>query len=151
VCDQAAGKFEERFVDVGSAFPAGPQTSEAMQPREASLDHPAVGAQSGAVPCSAAGDGRHDVASADLISVDVVVVPTVGEERVGLAARSSDPAADRRIASSKGRSWVTSLRLPPVSRTASGVPCPSVMRWCFEPARPRSTGEGPVWLPLLAP
>lgn len=54
------------------------------------------------------------------------------------------------IASSRGNSWVTSLRFPPVSRTASGVPCPSVIRWCFEPARPRSTGDGPVWLPLLA-
>ncbi|GGW57985.1 hypothetical protein GCM10010503_38760 [Streptomyces lucensis JCM 4490] len=24
------------------------------------------------------------------------------------------------------------------------MPCPSVITWCFEPARPRSTGEGPV-------
>ncbi len=47
--DQAAGEFEECFVDVGSAFPADPQASEAVQPREASFDHPAVGAQSGAV------------------------------------------------------------------------------------------------------
>lgn len=30
-------------------------------------------------------------------------------------------------ASSSGSSWVTSLRLPPVRRTASGVPCPSVI------------------------
>jgi hypothetical protein len=41
--------------------------------------------------------------------------------------------------------------VPPVSRTASGVPCPSVIKWCLEPARPRSTGDGPVWLPLLGP
>lgn len=40
--------------------------------------------------------------------------------------------------------WVTSLWLPPVNRTASGVPCPSVITWYSEPARPRSTGEGPV-------
>ena len=37
-----------------------------------------------------------------------------------------------------------SLRLPPVSDTASGIPCASVIRWCFEPGRARSTGLGPV-------
>ena len=37
-----------------------------------------------------------------------------------------------------------SLRLPPVSDTASGMPCASVIRWCFEPGRARSTGLGPV-------
>src|SRR5215813_14806647 len=41
-------------------------------------------------------------------------------------------------------SWVTSLRLPPVSDTASGMPCASVIRWCLEPGRARSTGLGPV-------
>jgi hypothetical protein len=41
-------------------------------------------------------------------------------------------------------SWVTSLRLPPVSETASGMPCASVITWCFEPGRARSTGLGPV-------
>ncbi|GAA3596215.1 hypothetical protein GCM10022295_91490 [Streptomyces osmaniensis] len=77
-----------------------------------------------------------------------------------LAARSANTQSGLRrgrptrprtggMASSRGSSWVTSLRLPPVSRTASGVPCPSVIKWCFEPARPRSTGDGPVWLPLL--
>jgi hypothetical protein len=86
-----------------------------VQPREASLDHPAVGAQSGAVPCSTPGDGRHDATFTDMIAVAVVVVAAVGEKRVGFAARSSYPAADRGMASSKGRSWVTSLRLPPVS------------------------------------
>jgi hypothetical protein len=39
---------------------------------------------------------------------------------------------------------VTSLRFPPVSEAASGMPCPSVIRWCLEPARARSTGLGPV-------
>ena len=38
-----------------------------------------------------------------------------------------------------------SLRLPPVRMTASGVPAPSVMTWCFEPVLARSTGLGPVW------
>lgn len=55
------------------------------------------------------------------------------------------------MASISGMSWVTSLRLPPVRITASGVPCPSVIRWCFDPVRPRSTGLGPVWLPFYGP
>ncbi|GIK76924.1 MAG: hypothetical protein BroJett022_06140 [Actinomycetes bacterium] len=49
--------------------------------------------------------------------------------------------------STKGSSWVTSLRLPPVSETASGTPRESLSRWCLEPVRARSTGEGPVQPP----
>ena len=49
--------------------------------------------------------------------------------------------------SSSSSSWVTSLRLPPVSVHASGMPPPSTSRWCLLPARPRSTGLGPVLAP----
>lgn len=83
-------------MDAGSAFPTDPQAPKAVQPREASFDHPAVGAQSGAMSCSAAGDGGHNATFADLVAVEVVVVAAVSAERVGFAARSSDPAADRR-------------------------------------------------------
>ena len=48
------------------------------------------------------------------------------------------------IALISGISWVMSLRLPPVSDTASGIPCPSVITWCFEPGLARPTGLGPV-------
>lgn len=78
VSDEAAGELEERFVDAGSPFPSDAQTSEAVQPRKTSLDHPAVGAQSGAVQGAAAGDHGHDAAGADLIAVDVVAVAAVG-------------------------------------------------------------------------
>lgn len=37
-----------------------------------------------------------------------------------------------------------SLRLPPVSDTASGMPCPSTRTWCLLPGRARSTGLGPL-------
>lgn len=46
-------------------------------------------------------------------------------------------------------SWVTSCRFPPVSETASGLPCRSTIRWCSLPGRARSTGEGPVRAPLI--
>lgn len=78
--DEAAGEFEEGFVDVGSAFPADAEAFEAVEPGEAAFDDPAVFAQSDAVEGAAAGDGRHDAALADLVAVDVVVVPAVGEE-----------------------------------------------------------------------
>lgn len=55
------------------------------------------------------------------------------------------------MASIRGSNWVTSLRLPPVRITASGVPWPSVIRWCFDPDRARSTGLGPVWSPFCGP
>ncbi len=46
--------------------------------------------------CSAAGNGRHDAAVADLVAIEVVVVAAVGEEHVGLAVGPSDTATDRR-------------------------------------------------------
>ncbi len=78
--DEAAGEFEEGFVDVGSAFPADAEAFEAVEPGEAVFDDPAVLAQSGAMEAAAAGDCRDDAALPDLIPVDVVVVPAVGEE-----------------------------------------------------------------------
>jgi hypothetical protein len=96
VGDQAASQLEERFVDVGSAFPADAKSSEAVQPGEGAFNYASVGAQSAAVPGTAAGNGRHDAADADLIAVAVVVVATVDEEGVGLAAGVPDAASDRR-------------------------------------------------------
>lgn len=78
--DETAGEFEEGFVDVGPSFPADAEPFEAVEPGETALDDPAVGSQPGAVEGAAAGDGRHDAALPDLVAVDVVVVPSVGEE-----------------------------------------------------------------------
>ena len=39
---------------------------------------------------------------------------------------------------------VVSTNTMPVSVTASGMPPASTIRWCLEPGRPRSTGEGPT-------
>src|SRR5919199_3027302 len=50
--------------------------------------------------------------------------------------------------STQGNSWVTSLRLAPVWVASSGMPAASQIRWRLVPARPRSTGEGPVRAPL---
>ena len=52
-------------------------------------------------------------------------------------------------ASTSGISWVTSLRLPPVSVQASGIPVASTRR-CFDPFLPLSTGLGPVSEPSFS-
>ena len=80
-----------------------------------------------------------------------MVIAAVSEQRVGSAARTADPARSGRIASSRGSDWVTSLRFPPVSSAASRGAVPVVIRWCFKPARPRSTGGRPVASPLSTP
>ena len=46
---------------------------------------------------------------------------------------------------------MTSLRLPPVSETASGMPWPSTTRWCLLPGLARSTGLGPLLGPAERP
>lgn len=94
--EEAAGQFEEGFVDVGSAFPADTESSEAVEPGEGPLDHPPVDAKTGPVAGVSAGDGRDDAAGPDLVAVDVVVVAAIGEQRVRLAARMTDAAADGR-------------------------------------------------------
>lgn len=66
-------------MHVGPPLPTEAQAAEAVQPRETPLDHPALGAQPGAVQGAAAGDGRHDATSTDLVAVDVVVLAEVGE------------------------------------------------------------------------
>lgn len=78
--DEAAGEFEEGFMHVCSSLPADAEAFEAVEPGEAAFDDPAVFAQSGAMEGAAAGDCRDDAALPDLIAVDVVVVPAVGEE-----------------------------------------------------------------------
>lgn len=93
--DEAAGEFEEGFVDVCFAFPSDAEPAEAVEPGEGSLDHPPVDAKSGAVAGVSAGDGRDDAASPDLVPIDVVVVATVGEQGIGSAAGVPDAASDR--------------------------------------------------------
>ena len=136
------------MVDVGAAFVAGAQAFEGVEPGEGAFDVPAVDAQAGPVLGAAAGDDRGDAQGADLDPVAVVVVAPVGVDPVGSLGRAARGPQIFGIASSRGRSWVTSLRLPPVRGTASGMPAASVIRWCLDPLRPRSTGLGPTWSPL---
>lgn len=96
VGDEAAGEFEKGFMHVGPAFPANSQAPEAVQPGKRPLDQPPVGAQTTAVPGTASSDRRDEATSSGLITVDVMVIAAVREQRVGLAALSSVAATDGR-------------------------------------------------------
>ncbi len=100
---------------------------------EGPLDDPALAAEAGAGGDAPAGDDRRDAALAHQAAVLVM-----GHSR-GRRGRPQGVFADRplrppigRTASISGISWVTSLRWPPVSVTASGMPEASTSRWCFE-------------------
>jgi hypothetical protein len=98
-----------------------------VEPGEGALDHPADLAQSGAVGDTASGDHGFDATLAQQAVVLVEVVAPVRVQSPRLAARASPQTPDlwTRAQQGKGRSWVTSCRLPPVSVTASEVPCRS--------------------------
>ena len=136
-------------VDLGAAFVADEQPFELVQPGEGALDDPAVAAESGAVLGLAARDQRFDAALADEAAVFVVVVAAVGDHRVGSPAGPADAPRDRRDPSSSGISWVTSLRLPPVTEKASGIPSRRRGDGAWSRDGPCRPGSGPFRSPLF--
>ncbi len=81
-------------MDLGPALVAGPQAAEVVQVREAAFDHPARGAQTGAMRGAAAGDDGLDAARPEQAPVLVVVIATVGENEIGLLAWPAGLAGD---------------------------------------------------------
>jgi hypothetical protein len=102
-------------VDVVADLPTDAQSPEPMQQGKRLLDDPAVLAQPGAVSGAAPGDDRRDTHRPNLLAILVVVVGTVGIHRVRPSSRAPAATAYWRDAWISGMSWVTSLRLPPVS------------------------------------
>src|SRR5262245_19191168 len=82
-------------MDVITDFPADAQAAEPVRQGDGLLEDPAVDTQSGAVLGAAAGELRVDALGARQITVFVVVVGTVGAERVRVAARPAASAAYR--------------------------------------------------------
>lgn len=110
---------------------------------------PALGAQTGAVLGAPAVDQRLHTEIPDRAAVLVMVVAAVAQHHVRAAPGPTALAPHRRHRfEQRDMSWVTSLRLPPVSVAASGMPVASVIRWCLLPVLPPSTGLGPSWNPL---
>lgn len=76
-------------------LPADAEPSELVEPGEAALHHPTLGAESRAVVLAAPGDQRLDASTPELAAVLVVVIAPVGKQPVGALAGTSDLAGDR--------------------------------------------------------
>ncbi|MFD6080428.1 hypothetical protein ACFWG5_33155 [Streptomyces hydrogenans] len=111
-------------MDVVADLPADPQVAAPVQVDKGALDNPALGAESGAVFGAASSDQRLHAGRADEATVLVVVVAAVGQQHVRSSSGAADQTGDSRDLGEQDSSWVTSLRFPPVSDTASGMPCP---------------------------
>jgi hypothetical protein len=109
-------------VEIGASLVAGAEPFELVQPGEGALDDPAHLAESGTVGDAASRDQGFDAALAQQAAVLVEVVAPVGVQTPGFAAGRPRSPRIGGMASSRGRSWVTSCRLPPLSVAASGVP-----------------------------
>jgi hypothetical protein len=84
-----------REVLVGVAFVARAQPAEVVQVGEGAFDDPALAPEAGAVCDAAAGDHGLDAAGPEQASMLVEVIAAVGQDQVGLLARSADLAGDR--------------------------------------------------------
>jgi hypothetical protein len=82
-------------VDLGVALVADSEAPEVVQVREATLDDPPLLAETGAMLGVAPSDDWLDPASPEQPPVLVVVIATVGEHEIGLAAGPADLAGDR--------------------------------------------------------
>ena len=126
--DEAAAERKEGFVDLGSTVVADEEPLEVVQPGDGALDDPADAAEPGAMFGRAAGDQGLDAARSDEPSVLVVVVAAIGDELSGRKRGLPMTPRTGGTLSMSGISWVTSLRLPPVSVQASGIPLASTSR-----------------------
>jgi hypothetical protein len=82
-------------MDVIADFPADAQAPEPVQQREALLDHPSVHAQPGAVFLSSTRDERCDALGSHQLAILVMVIATIGVDRVWALAWTPRPATHR--------------------------------------------------------
>ena len=138
-------------MDVVAALVADAQPPVLVQPGDRSLDHPSLLAEAGAVGALRPGDLGLDATAAELAPTLARVVSAIAIQLARPAARTARRPRTGGMASSNGIISMMSLRLPPVSEQASGVPRPQAIRWCLEPLLERSTGLGPVLVPPRQP
>lgn len=74
-----------------------------MQPGEASLHDPALGAEPRPVLLAAASDQWLDTSKPEFAAVLVVVIPPVGEQTIGALSGPTDLAGDRRNTIDQGQ------------------------------------------------
>jgi hypothetical protein len=83
-------------VDVGAALVADAEAAVLVQPDDRALDHPALGAEPGAVWLLGPADLAADAAGAQLVPVPARVVGAVAEQALRAAAGTAALAAHRR-------------------------------------------------------
>jgi hypothetical protein len=94
--DDRTSESEEGVVDIGTAFVADGQPSEAVEPGEGALHDPAVATELVAPVHAAPGDARLDAAHVAGAAAAPVVVGLVGMQSGGAAAWPTPPLSDRR-------------------------------------------------------
>jgi hypothetical protein len=115
-----------------------------MQPRQRAINRAVVDTETAAVLDAAAcwywRDGQMDegIAMWGRGLSPIITYP------LRTATGPPAPTGDRGGASTNGNNWATSWWLAPVSITAGGVPCASVLTPCLEPVFLRSLEFGPV-------
>ena len=141
-------RVRKGLVDVGAALVAHAQTTKAVKPSQGAFDHPAVTTKTLAALLPAPGDAGEDAACPQRRPAASVVVVLVGVQLFGRRrGRPLGPAMGS-TAARVCSSILESCTLAAESTAAKGRPPRSTTRWRFVPARPRSTGFGPVSRPL---
>lgn len=82
-------------MDFGVALVAGSETAEVVQVSKAALHDPALAPKARAVCCSAVGDDGRYPERAKQQPILVVVIASIGQQPVGLLARTATPAFHR--------------------------------------------------------
>jgi hypothetical protein len=112
-------------VKVWVTLPADAKPAELVQPGEAALHDPALGAEPRAVLFAAPGDQGLDASGPELATVLVMVIAPVGEQPVGAVARATDLAGDRHYAIEQGQELGDVVAVPACEsdrqRQAAGV------------------------------
>jgi len=93
--NDAAGDFQEGFVNGGEALEAHPQSLEVVQPSNRAFDNPTGFAKTAAMRFSATGDLGGDAGGVKRFAIFVVVVPAITLDDAGLGQWTAAFAADR--------------------------------------------------------
>jgi hypothetical protein len=112
-------------MNVGAAFEANTKTTEVMQPRVSSFNHPAEFSQAAAVFGAAPGDDGSDASVAQASSMCFGIVAPIGVYNARLVLRPATHAANRRDRVNQWQKLSDVVALAPVRIALRGTPLAS--------------------------
>jgi hypothetical protein len=115
-------------VDVDPSVVPDAETSKLIQPCERPLDDSPPSPKTTAVLGATPGQQRHDLTRAQHAPDGFRVITRSPSMQTGRHRGWPRPPCSSGIASIKARASCESFRLAPVTRTASGMPCPSQIK-----------------------